>query len=115
MRLSGLQTDVLVLYRALLKSAVAKTAQKGSDKTVKATQSDLYQFGKSCFPFFVLHLILQKCLCCSHTLVRQEFREKAMSIPKNDFRTIEHLLRYGHKQKKLLDMPGFTGASVVRK
>lgn len=47
--------------------------------------------------------------------MRQEFREKAMSIPKNDFRTIEHLLRYGYKQKKLMDMPGFTGASVVRK
>eukprot|EP01032_Pedospumella_encystans_P030989 gene30989-34974_t len=44
MRLSGLQTDVLVLYRALLKSAVAKSAQKGSDKAVKGTQSDLYQF-----------------------------------------------------------------------
>eukprot|EP01032_Pedospumella_encystans_P014083 gene14083-16193_t len=91
MRLSGLQTDVLVLYRALLKSAMAKSAQKGSDKAVRGTQSDLYQF------------------------VRQQFREKAMSIPKNDFRTLEHLLRYGHKQKKLLDMPGFTGASVVRK
>lgn len=45
MRLSGLQTDVLVLYRALLKSAVAKIIQKGTDKTVKATKSELYQFG----------------------------------------------------------------------
>jgi len=84
MRLSGLQTDVLVLYRALLKSAVAKTAQKGSDKTVKATQSELYQFGKSCFPFFVLQLIRQKCLCCSHTTVRQEFREKTEERLSND-------------------------------
>ena len=59
MRLSGLQTDVLVLYRALLKSAVAKSAQKGSDKAVKGTQSDLYQFGKCFFTQKLLFVLIK--------------------------------------------------------
>jgi hypothetical protein len=30
-----------------------------------------------------------------------------------DFKTVEHLLRHGHKQKKLIEMPGFTSAATV--
>lgn len=45
--------------------------------------------------------------------VRSEFREKALSVPKTDFRMIEHLIRYGYKQKKLIDMPGFKAASTT--
>jgi hypothetical protein len=47
--------------------------------------------------------------------VKQEFRNKAAEVPRNDFRTIEHLLRHGYKQKKLIDMPGFKAASTVQK
>jgi len=47
-------------------------------------------------------------------LVRREFRDKACSVSKNDFRTIEHLLRHGYKQKKLMQMPGFSTASLHR-
>ncbi len=82
-RLSGLQKDVLSLYRTLLRSV-----NKKPDPQVR------------------LHL---------REVVKQSFREEAQSVNRNDFRTIEHMLRHGHKQKKLLDMPGFTGATIVRK
>ena len=73
-RLSGLQLDVLKLYRALLKSAHKKE------------NKDLIHF------------------------VKNEFRLKALSISKTDFKMIEHSLRYGYKQKKLIEMPGFVFA-----
>ena len=73
-RLSGLQLDVLQLYRALLKSAHKKE------------NKDLIHF------------------------VKNEFRLKALSISKTDFKMIEHSLRYGYKQKKLIEMPGFVFA-----
>lgn len=43
----------------------------------------------------------------------KEFRIKAASVTKTDFKTIEHLLRYGYKQKKLIEMPGFRTGSVT--
>jgi hypothetical protein len=46
--------------------------------------------------------------------VCQQFREKAMSLKKTDFKLIEHMLRWGVKQKKLIEMPGFSVASVVK-
>lgn len=48
-------------------------------------------------------------------VVKKEFRSKASEVSKNDFRTIEHLLRYGYKQQKLIDMPGFKSAAMVNK
>jgi hypothetical protein len=48
--------------------------------------------------------------------VLKEFRVKSDSVTKTDFKTIEHLLRYGYKQKKLIEMPGFrsgSGAKII--
>jgi hypothetical protein len=50
---------------------------------------------------------------CVLVTVSRAFREKAASAQKNDFKLIEHLLRYGQKQKKLLDSPGFKSADFV--
>ncbi len=44
-------------------------------------------------------------------LVRQEFRHKSQSVARSDFKTIEHMIRQGYKQKKLMEMPGFNSAS----
>lgn len=38
---------------------------------------------------------------------------QAASVRRNDFRTIEHLLRAGHKKLKLLGMPGVKAAEGV--
>ena len=72
---SGLQGDVLALYRSLIRSARKKVSSK------------------SLLPF-----------------VSKEFRLHALAVPKSDFKTIEYKLRYGYKQKKLIDMPGFVFA-----
>lgn len=44
--------------------------------------------------------------------VARRFREESESIGKYDFKLIEHQLRWGYKQKKLMESPGFSSASV---
>lgn len=72
-RLSGLQRDVLSLYRKLIRVAKKKAPS-------------------------------------THSYVKEKFREDALALKKNDFRLIEHAIRHGEKQLKLLKMPGVTGA-----
>jgi len=81
-KLSGLQQDVLKLYRVLLRSAKAKDPDGARGLRVT---------------------------------VREQFREQSMSVSRNDFTMIEHLLRYGYKQKKLMERPGFAGAKSVQR
>jgi len=50
-----------------------------------------------------------------YNFVKDEFRAKALSIPKTDFKRIEHSLRHGHKQKKLLEMPGTSFAQAAQR
>ena len=73
---SGLQLDVLKLYRNLLRAA-----RKKDTRLVR--------------------------------IVSDEFRNRANSISKHDFMTIEHNLRYGYKQIKLIEMPSFSAASII--
>ncbi len=40
--------------------------------------------------------------------VANEFRQKASSVSSREFGRIEHMLRTGYKQKKTMEMPGFT-------
>ena len=42
-----------------------------------------------------------------------EFRIKAKSVPRNDYKAVEHWMRYALKQKKLIDMPGFSAANII--
>jgi Complex 1 protein (LYR family) len=79
-RHSGLQKDVLKLYR------------------------DLYRAARKKDPLNINNFT---------SVVMQEFRVKAASVTKTDFKTIEHLLRYGYKQKKLIEMPGFRTGGVT--
>ena len=71
---SGLQRDVLHLYRMLLRAAKAKDPEKPH--------------------YFV-------------SFVRQEFRKSAESVKRTDIKRIEHMIRHGVKQKKIIEMPGF--------
>ena len=43
--------------------------------------------------------------------VSLEFRSQAKLVEKKDFKGIEHALRHGHKQLKLINMPGFDTAA----
>ena len=46
------------------------------------------------------------------TVVSEKFHEKASSMRKTDFKVIEHQLRWGYKQKKVIDMPSVSVASL---
>ena len=79
--LSGLQLDVLALYRTLLRTA---------KKVDKSGSGELERF------------------------VGRRFREKALELSKYDFKLIEHQLRWGYKQKRLMESPGFSAASAIK-
>lgn len=95
-RHSGLQRDVLSLYRKLLREAVTKDRQ-----TIIASH------GATADSFTTL-------LLNDHTstnYVSGEFRRQAAQTKRSDFKRIEHMIRKGEKQIKILRMPGVT---VVR-
>mmetsp|Transcript_7684 Transcript_7684/g.9471 ORF Transcript_7684/g.9471 Transcript_7684/m.9471 type:complete len:100 (+) Transcript_7684:221-520(+) len=95
-KLSGLQLQVLSLYRSVLRSAVRKDLQQqnSNDKALS---------------FMYL-------LCNGRTSMhaRAEFRRDAKSIRRSDFQLIEYKLRKGTKYVKMLDMDGVkvAGGSV---
>lgn len=45
--------------------------------------------------------------------VTLKFREKAFSLKRTEFNAIEHQLRWGYKQIKLMNLPSFRAASHV--
>ena len=46
-------------------------------------------------------------------VVTMEFRARAGTVSKNDYKTIEHMIRHGNKQVALLKMPGFSAFNFV--
>lgn len=85
-RLSGLQRDVLALYRRCLRLAISK--DKDSSSSHSSFLQSLYQSGTS------THY-------CAH-----EFRRKTATVARSDFKRIEYMLRQGDKQLKLMSRPG---------
>ncbi|KAL3804946.1 hypothetical protein ACHAWO_004730 [Cyclotella atomus] len=89
-RLSGLQKEVLALYRLILREAVGKDRKKlaastpGSHKTVN-------------------QLLTTR---SSTSYARTEFRKQSQQVRRSDFKTIEYKIRKGKKQLQLLKMPG---------
>ena len=119
MRRSGLQSDVLTLYRQLLKTAARKDDQThslrkhgkwitlcySSVSLSLSTHTHTHTLYLSASPF--LHIRLSLTLIRNLYVVSIQFREQAAKVDRKDFRAIEHYLRHGHKQKKLMEMPGF--------
>jgi succinate dehydrogenase assembly factor 1 len=97
-RLSGVQKDVLSLYRRVLRAAVEK------DRSVAAAEAGDRLFVS----------MLQSRRRDDHDRNQQtstlyaaaEFRRQAASVKRSDFKKIEYMLRKGEKQIKLLQMPG---------
>ena len=85
-KFSGIQKEVFGLYRTILREASKKDRLASND-----TQS-------------ILSLWSQPDSTASYA--RKEFRHQAHKVPRNDFRTIEHKIRNGYKQVKVLKMPG---------
>ena len=85
---SGLQREVLSLYRLVLREAKQKDHEllQQSSATTNGTNTTLHY-------------------------AKEEFRRQANQIPRSDFQRIEQQLRQGNKQLQLLRMPG---VKVVR-
>ncbi|KAG7357057.1 complex 1 LYR family protein [Nitzschia inconspicua] len=84
---SGIQKEVLALYRTLLRESVKK--DRSGSEHAKSTVTNLLASDDS---------------ITSHA--RSEFRKQALQVDRKDFRTIEYRVRHGYKQIKLLQMPG---------
>ena len=83
-RLSGLQKEVLQLYRLLLREALAKDRKSQPKRTMNellSTQS-------------------------TTSYAREEFRKQSASVRRSDFKIIEYKIRKGRKQLQLIKMPG---------
>jgi hypothetical protein len=85
--LSGLQKEVLGLYRTIIREAMKKDKEAAGDSTTRL--QGLWKDPQTS-SFFAKH----------------EFRKQVGLVKRTDFRTIEHKLRHGFKQVKLLQMPG---------
>ena len=93
-KLSGLQQDVLALYRKLLR----ETAKKDRAQAMKtgATLSELLKNSET-----------------STNYASQEFRRQATSVKRSDFKMIEFKIRQGEKKIKLLTLPGVTNVGGI--
>ena len=93
-KLSGLQLQVLALYRTLLREAAKKDAANITSSSSSSSSS-----AKS-----FVDLIKEEGTCVSYA--KNEFRKQALEVKRSDFKTIEYKMRKTQKQIKLLQMPG---------
>jgi succinate dehydrogenase assembly factor 1 len=87
-RLSGLQKDVLALYRSILRETIRKDRKKPDN------------------PNYNLSFVQLLSSESSSSFARNKFRIEAGLVKRSDFKTIEYKIRKGQKQLKLLKMPG---------
>jgi hypothetical protein len=92
-KLSGLQKEVFGLYRTILREAIKKdrvAIQEQAEASTTTWQS--------------IPSLLSSRTTTSY-YATTEFRKQAV-VRRGDFKMIEFKLRHGHKQLKLLQMPG---------
>mmetsp|Transcript_3855 Transcript_3855/g.5728 ORF Transcript_3855/g.5728 Transcript_3855/m.5728 type:complete len:102 (+) Transcript_3855:53-358(+) len=89
-RLSGLQKDVLALYRSILRETIRKDRKPALDNYIPLNQL----------------LSSSSSSSSSTSFARDKFRKEASLVKRSDFKTIEYKIRKGQKQLKLLQMPG---------
>lgn len=90
-KLSGLQKDVLSLYRTILREAVKKDRGAVEEGLGSVSMTSLLAAGDG---------------GTSTSYAREAFRREAASVKRSDFKGIEYRVRKGYKQVKLLQMPG---------
>mmetsp|Transcript_14506 Transcript_14506/g.29674 ORF Transcript_14506/g.29674 Transcript_14506/m.29674 type:complete len:102 (+) Transcript_14506:83-388(+) len=89
-RLSGLQKDVLALYRSILRETIRKDRKPALDSHHQVPLNQLLHSNSN----------------SSTSFARDKFRKEASLVKRSDFKTIEYKIRKGQKQLKLLQMPG---------
>jgi hypothetical protein len=105
---SGLQKEIFALYRTILREAVKKDQQLPLSP-LQQQQPHLTASASTPDESRIDHRRLVELWQDPHTtshFARQEFRKQAGLVKRNDFKTIEHKIRHGYKQVKLLQMPG---------
>jgi hypothetical protein len=99
-KLSGLQNEVLSLYRTILREAVKKDREFAEEGLANLPLTALLKSGGTG--------------CTTTSYAREEFRRQAGAVKRNDFKGIEYRIRKGEKQVKLLRMPGVKVVSGTR-
>mmetsp|Transcript_25145 Transcript_25145/g.28160 ORF Transcript_25145/g.28160 Transcript_25145/m.28160 type:complete len:133 (+) Transcript_25145:41-439(+) len=121
-KLSGMQKEVLALYRGVLREAMKKdrltaavdtnttsfTGLLFADNNNNSESSGSYGDEKR---NNIIHNANDidndnNTASTSTAHARSEFRRQALQVSRKDFRTIEYKIRHGYKQIKLLQMPG---------
>lgn len=92
---SGIQKEVLALYRRVLRAALKK--DRNANMSQNVSLCSLLGKNKNDCPSGATY---------STTYAASEFRRQAASTPRSDFKKIEYMIRKGDKQIKLLSMPG---------
>jgi hypothetical protein len=120
-RLSGLQRDVLSLYRRILRESMKKDRQEQLHRnnnvtsssmtndaftlSVKQKQQSLLALYANGGESFVTNI---EAKATTTAFAIAEFRRQAASVQRSDFKKIEYMIRKGEKQIKLLRMPRVT-------
>ena len=99
-RLSGLQKDVLALYRSILREAIRKDRKA---TIMPSSPSSLLNVEPHRIP---VSSLLSTSTTSTTAYAREKFRKEALSLKRSDFKTIEYKIRKGKKQLQLLTMPG---------
>ena len=107
---SGLQKEVVALYRRVLREVIKKDR---SSTAVSYASRSICESNPGTAPDTPLIIDLLKDPECMTARARQEFRKQASQVSRKDFRTIEHKIRHGYKQIKLLQMPGVKKFSIT--
>ncbi len=132
-RLSGLQKDVLALYRSILRESIRKdrkvashllssssssatsqsqqqtTPTDATDEAAAAASSPHHHhqhhspFGRS---MHSSSADSSESVATTLDYARKKFRQEAAQVRRSDFKTIEYKIRKGRKQLELLKMPG---------
>ena len=100
-QLSGLQKQVLGLYRTLLRTS-HNVSKRGDDNTITNTNTNTNTFRESIFDE-----------TSTVYAVKNKFRKKATSLNKRDVDRIEYNIRQGEKYVKTLEMNGVKGMRIA--
>lgn len=98
---SGLQKEVLALYRKILRVAAEK--DRSTLAAAAAAQSSSSLSNGTMKHVFAM---ARQNPNSSTSFACHEFRRQANQVKRNDFKRIEYMIRKGEKHIKLLSMPG---------
>mmetsp|Transcript_13504 Transcript_13504/g.29350 ORF Transcript_13504/g.29350 Transcript_13504/m.29350 type:complete len:108 (-) Transcript_13504:311-634(-) len=98
-RLSGLQKDVLALYRSILREAIRKDHKALPSRASPSSSNSNAESDR-------LPVCQLFSTSSSVAYAREKFRSEALVVRRADFKTIEYKIRKGKKQLELLKMPG---------